>query len=290
LSNSEIDPAGLLAAAGVADIGEIEQVLVGWGGASVWRVETAEGPYALRIFPRQWDSDRDRELAFMRLAFEHGLPAPWQRAAGDWHGHPWMLVTWLPGELVADVALRRAHKAKQLGSAFGRMQAELHAVTKPAEGAPVAGDWREWAGPIDDRLRAALDTTQPRENILLHFDYHPLNTLTERGRISAVLDWENARFGDPRADLARTYVILRFVSVLNPDPRLWFDWALRRFARAWWAAYSAAAGEPSNMRPYITWAWTTLYADLAPKLGRDGVGLTEQQLAFVKSRMERHAL
>jgi hypothetical protein len=44
------------------------------------------------------------------------------------------------------------------------------------------------------------------------------------------------------------------------------------------------------MRPYIAWAWTTLYTDLAPKLGREGVGVTEEQLTFIKRRMERHAV
>lgn len=289
MNEPAIDPAALLATTDVAGVDTVEQVLIGWGGASVWRVESAEGPYALRVFPPQWDHDRDRELAFMRLAFEYGLPVPWQRAMGQWEARPWSLVAWLPGVTVADAALRRPHRAARLGRAFGRMQAELHAVVKPSEGAPAAGDWREWAGPIDDRLRAALDATQPREDALLHFDYHPLNSLTESGEISAILDWENARFGDPRADLARSYAILRFITVLNPDPPPWYHWALRRFARSWWTGYVSAAGTPSNMHPYIAWGWATLYADLAPKLGRDGVDLTEEQLAFIVRRMERHA-
>src|SRR5438132_39917 len=40
---------------------------------------------------------------------------------------------------------------------------------------------------------------------LLHLDYHLLNVMTDRSRVTGVLDWTNARAGDPRADLARTF-------------------------------------------------------------------------------------
>lgn len=44
--------------------------------------------------------------------------------------------------------------------------------------------------------------------------YHPRNVLTDGRRLTAVLDWTNARLGDPRADVARTFTILR----LHPRP------------------------------------------------------------------------
>ena len=53
--------------------------------------------------------------------------------------------------------------------------------------------------------------------MLLHLDYHPLNVLGEAGAISGVLDWTNADGGDPRADVARTGAILRFL----PDNPTW---------------------------------------------------------------------
>lgn len=288
MNQDALDPAEILASTDLAGVGAIEQVLIGWGGAAVWRVESAEGPYALRVFPPHWHDDRDRELAFMRLAYEHGLPAPWQRAVGVFAERPWTLVTWRPGRTVADTALRRPWNAGVLGGAFGRMQAELHTVVRPPTSDPVQADWRTWAGPISDELRAALDATNPDEDTLIHLDYHPLNVLTECGAMSGVLDWENARFGDPRADLARTYTILRFITVLRPEPPRGFHWALRRFSRSWWAGFVSIAGVPSEMQPYVAWAWHMLYADLAPKLGRDGVDLTEKQLEFVARQLKRH--
>jgi aminoglycoside phosphotransferase (APT) family kinase protein len=287
VSDAGIDPAALLATTDVRDVGDIEPVLVGWGGASVWRVESAEGPYALRVFPAGRADDRDRELTFVRVAFEHGLPVPWRRASGAWEERPWALVQWLPGDMVADVVQRRIWMAGRLGHALGNMQAQLHQVLRPVDGGPAARDWRTWAGPVDDRLLAALEATQPRHDVLIHLDYHPLNVLTERGEISAILDWENARFGDPRADLARTYTVLRFVPVLFANAPFGFERALRRLARSWWAGYHELAGPTRDFAPYVAWAWVMLHADMSPKLGRDGVNLTAEHIALIECHIER---
>ena len=37
---------------------------------------------------------------------------------------------------------------------------------------------------------------------MLHGDYWPGNVLWRNGRLSAVIDWEDAQFGDPLADVA----------------------------------------------------------------------------------------
>jgi len=287
VSETGVDCAALLEATDVQGVRDIQPVLVGWGGASVWRVGSAEGPYALRVFSEGRAGDRDRELTLIRMAFEHGLPVPWQRAHGDWQSRPWALVQWLPGVMVADTVRSRVWTTARLGRAMGAMQARLHDVTRPADGGPPTRDWRTWAGPVDDRLLAALEATGPRDDVLIHLDYHPLNVLCERVEISAILDWENARFGDPRADLARTYTVLRFVPVLFADAPFGSERAMRRFTRAWWTGYHELAGPTRDFAPYLAWGWAMLHADLAPKLGSDGVTLTEEHLEFIEHRIER---
>jgi aminoglycoside phosphotransferase (APT) family kinase protein len=54
-------------------------------------------------------------------------------------------------------------------------------------------------------IRAALTANPPpaqvNRSVLLHGDFWPGNTLWLDGQLTAVIDWENAAFGDPLADL-----------------------------------------------------------------------------------------
>jgi aminoglycoside phosphotransferase (APT) family kinase protein len=54
-------------------------------------------------------------------------------------------------------------------------------------------------------IRAALAANWPpaqvNRSVVLHGDYWPGNTLWLDGRLAAIVDWENAAFGDPLADL-----------------------------------------------------------------------------------------
>jgi aminoglycoside phosphotransferase (APT) family kinase protein len=57
----------------------------------------------------------------------------------------------------------------------------------------------------EDRIRDRLESvsTLPHTNalVLLHGDYWPGNLLWRDGRLAAVIDWEDARTGDPLADV-----------------------------------------------------------------------------------------
>lgn len=60
----------------------------------------------------------------------------------------------------------------------------------------------------EGRIRAALEKVWPLSGTnptrLLHGDYWPGNLLWQGERLAAVIDWEDARIGDPLADLANT--------------------------------------------------------------------------------------
>jgi aminoglycoside phosphotransferase (APT) family kinase protein len=95
--------------------------------------------------------------------------------------------------------------------------ARIHGM--PRDRAPFLRDIRERLGrrlsetparfdqTLGEReIRAALARVWPpapgNEAVLLHGDFWPGNTLWHRGRLAAVIDWEDAGFGDPLADLA----------------------------------------------------------------------------------------
>ena len=56
----------------------------------------------------------------------------------------------------------------------------------------------------------------PEKNSLCHFDFHPGNILVSDGKYQ-VIDWMTACAGDPAADLARTWLILKYGQVKNAD-------------------------------------------------------------------------
>lgn len=59
-------------------------------------------------------------------------------------------------------------------------------------------------GAIRDTLEAAWPFPQQNASVLLHGDFWPGNILWHDGHLAAILDWEDAKIGDPLADLANS--------------------------------------------------------------------------------------
>lgn len=54
---------------------------------------------------------------------------------------------------------------------------------------------------LDLFLTLRRDMPRPLPLVLVHGDFNPANFLYEGGKVTALIDWENARIGDPREDL-----------------------------------------------------------------------------------------
>lgn len=91
-----------------------------------------------------------------------------------------------------------------------------------------------------------------------------------------MLDWANARAGDPRADLARTAATLQLAGGLasGPGGRA----LLRLLEPAWRRGYERAAGPTGDLGLFFAWAGEATANDLAPKLGRPGLPLRPDDL------------
>jgi hypothetical protein len=98
-----------------------------------------------------------------------------------------------------------------------------------------------------------------------------------------VLDWTNARAGDPRADYARTLTILRLDSGTDSLSGLA---ALRVFEAGWQRGYRRIAGRPSGMAPYHAWAGAVMLRDRGPRPDRPG-GMAAREVGRVRAWMER---
>ena len=143
----------------------------------------------------------EREAAVMRHVRAHGYPAPEVFDAGE----GWLVMERLDGtDLLAAV-----RKTPRGVTAMAKQLADLHVRL----GAIVAPEWLPAApGPPGDRV--------------VHLDLHPLNVMsTSHGLV--VIDWANARRGDPAVDVANTWSLL----ACGDPPGGLLDRALVAFAR-----------------------------------------------------------
>lgn len=131
------------------------------------------------------------EAATMRHAYEHGYPVP---LVHDVDGAS-MVLERLDGPNMLTDGLSHPQRLFRYARLLADLHARLHELPAPdflAEHGVNAGVRR-----------------------LLHLDLHPGNVvLSQRGPV--VIDWTNARAGDPAADVCRTIVAIRTGTVEAP--------------------------------------------------------------------------
>ncbi len=172
--------------------------------------------------------DTAPEAAAMAHAAGHGFPVPEvHRAAGVE-----LEMERLYGPTMLDAALEGRFSAKETGEALAELHGRLH-------GLPGTGNGR-----------------------LLHLDLHPGNVvLTERGPV--VIDWTNAREGEPDLDLAVTALLLALTGLCGPRP-------LADLAEACLDPYlRSAEGDPARL------------VDDAVALRRDDPNLSAEEVALL---------
>lgn len=262
--DTELDPYQILADLHIGDVGRVTRAL-GGADTSIWRVEHGHMVSALRVFEAGRARSAAREHVAMTIAGRGGIAVPEVRLACEWQGRPVLLLSWCSGQTLGAVLLAAPWRLLPLARTFGVMQARIHGLEAPELYAPGAS-WIEWQQAADPALAARLRQLAPPQPRLLHLDYHPLNVLVDGGHVSAVLDWANAAAGDPRADVARTYTILRVEPQRPGREPLWLAGARSVLARAWLAGYRSVAGPLGDMAPFFAWAGAVMAADLAPRV------------------------
>ena len=110
--------------------------------------------------------------------------------------------------------------------------------------------------------------------VLLHGDYWPGNVIWQDGRLVAVIDWEDARLGDPLADLAtaRVELLCRYG-----------DDAMERFTDQYLAAHHDTIG-PLRLDSLALWE---LYVSAAALATMGDWGLEPAEEAQRRRRTER---
>ena len=265
----EIDPQKVLSALGYEETSEPRRVKGGWD-TLLWRFQTADGgDHSLRVYqlarirPLAW-----RERVALETCATAGLPAPRVETAGEYEGIPAMVLSWCPGKPILAYLEKKPWLLWRLGRLFGRTQAQLHAVAPPpelVEGAPAS-----WVYALADEYRDLGDHAMSlglSTGSLIHMDFHPLNLVGEPDRITGIVDWSGAAAGDPRADLARTYITLIAAPMPPGLMRAILSLARRLLIRAWLSGYQEVAGKTPDFQPLMAWAGATFLAEIEQVIG-----------------------
>jgi aminoglycoside phosphotransferase (APT) family kinase protein len=281
VTHGDLHPHAILHTLGLTEATAITPVH-GGSDTAIWQVEQAGAVYALRVFGEGEHSDCEREQLVMQAALVAGLPVPQVHAAGTWHDHPALLLSWLPGWPVAEELRVHPWRAWKLGVVFGRMHATIHALPAPRVFHDHLDAWIDWLGPDERSLQQCLRTMDHRSDALLHLDYHPWNVLTDGKRITGVLDWRNARAGDPRADTARTVAILR-IDYRGKRP-IRESIGRRVFEQGWRSGYEQKGASLRDLPLFYAWAGAVMEQDLAPKRAPEDLARIHQWTMRWKER------
>lgn len=258
-----------------------EQVNGGFD-SSVWKVETATyQQLALRIVTADRYEDFLIEKDIIDFAASQRIPVPTVRTVKIVDGWAVMVSNWVSGLPVLEELISNPDQAFSIGEEFGRVQARIHGLETDTL-KPIPGNWLK---PETVKEKYALEKinnlTGGDTNRLLHLDYHPLNVMVEKGKITAVLDWVNASCGDPRLDVARTYSILRFEQIRQTSPFEALKPTLQEFEKGWLKGYIEIAGELKSIELFHQWAGMRHARDLGNRITEaDRVKLDEWSVSW----------
>jgi aminoglycoside phosphotransferase (APT) family kinase protein len=157
-------------------------------------------------------ADEYRLLRILRSA-KVPVPAPYLvDPSGEVFGRPALVLEYVEGKPefapadVTDVILPMAAQLTQIHRVCGP-NLDLSFLPRQGKGfgerSPSLDRSLE-EGRIREALESILPLPQSNEPVLLHGDFWPGNILWKNGQIVAVIDWEDARLGDPLSDVANS--------------------------------------------------------------------------------------
>ncbi len=219
----QVNAAELLPGGAVGENWRIDVVVSGGNhaGKQTWIVRT-DPPARMDVSLKRAD-----EFAVIKAAYDSGVNAAQPIAcseSSDAIGAPFMIVGAITGTAQARLIVRDpklAEFAPELIGALGRELALIHAIKSPRKDLPFLTEPEQTpAKTAVARLRDLLDdASEPRpalewivtwldDNapdtdtiVFCHGDYRTGNYMVDSGKLTGILDWEFAHWGDAREDL-----------------------------------------------------------------------------------------
>lgn len=239
------------------------------------------------------ETSRDVEVKVMQALSTSPVPVPrvrWLEESGGSLGSPFLIMDRVPGRadrrLLRDQTLpleQRVSIAQQLCDVL----ADIHSTDlapivrgQEADAFPRLSPQDQidhWAAEIDRVRREPLPLLRlvgwwlrdhvpdPTEEVLVHGDFRVENVLVERGRLTAVIDWELAHTGSHVEDLA-WYLLHRY----RHDHLIEGSWTREDFL----ARYRQRSGRSVLESDLKFWGMLSLYKSAAMALAASAAFIT----------------
>jgi len=255
--------------------------LIGQGGEAeiyAW----GEGKVLKLGFPSRSRGGVEDELQAARVAHEAGVPTPAVGETIELDGRIGIVFERVDGPSMLAHLVTHLWQMRRLARQMAEVHAAIHACRAPelislkdeirrlVEGAEAA----EVDAAAKETILRRLERL-PDGDSLCHGDLHPGNvTMSARGPV--VIDWTDGRRGDPLADVARTWLLLRMAEL--PVDRKG-RWLLQPVARVVLVAfYALYLRRYRQLRPFADEelaAWKL--PNVALRLVRDGLPLEQRR-------------
>lgn len=217
---------------------------------------------ALRILPSNHYRQLLHEKQLMKFASQNEIPVPNVYEVAEFGDMSVMLMEWVSDKTVLQALLEQPERAYDLGVQFGKTQDKINKIS-PMKDFKKEG-WHTQVSPEDYQHVEDGKMFKP-EDKLLHLDYHPLNVLTDGKKITAVLDWTNAGFGDFRYDYVRTQSIIQLLAPTFFGENV----PLTKFELGWKSGYKEAKEDLDYESIFNIWAGLAIKKDMEGKLTKE---------------------
>ena len=182
----------------------------------------------IKLFSMYFREDAGKEHIATRIAYNAGLPVPEVHGVIEVDGQQGIIMEHIRGPLMADVFISRPWKMPEFAKEMAELNVKVHRCT--TRGLPSLKDrlesriYKSSEIPSDIKepvLKILLDL--PSGEAICHGDFHPRNIIMTKDKDSPVIiDWVDATRGDPVADVARTWLLLKMAPYAFGRKVRWF--------------------------------------------------------------------
>jgi len=217
----------------------ITQFKTGLSDSRIYKVLHQSGEFVLKIFPKSFIERIVQQIGVVDFLIIHGVPTPKVLKVNyDFlEGYGYLIMEFIEGSTLYDLLLT-SDKVDDALSSVANMLYKIHTLPstpKWQDPSNIITTKTDWIDFVSKRVATAVDFVNKNRDLFsspailthlqntvealqgcdtklvpLHWDYNPQNILVQGDVVTAVLDFESHRIGDPYNDLGIVWYWFKF--------------------------------------------------------------------------------